>query len=125
MISCPFLLNLNFTHQHGFIKSISTATNLLTYLLTHLNSQRLSAHKSKPIQLLLTSAKPLIKFLILFCYINPVILDCLFVILIGCKVTCRLRFSVVPTLENSSSPFPMVRSAIMLHFGTSVVQYCY
>jgi hypothetical protein len=73
----------------------------------------------------LCSPQPLIKFLILFCYINLVILDFLIVTLIGSKVTYHLVFLLLVLHVTLPHISHAVTSATILHFGTSVVQYCH
>jgi hypothetical protein len=106
MISYPFILNKFHSTQHDFIKSKCTAVNLLTYLIL---SQFLSVHKDRPIQYIFTSAKPLIKFLVLFRYTNSVTLDSLIIIRISWfRNYVSSKFSAVRTLGDSSLPFSVL-----------------
>jgi hypothetical protein len=84
MISSPFILNLSFTYlSMVLLNQVLLQPIYLNSITAPINSQ------GQTDSIFFTIAKPFIKYHILFCYINSVILDSLIVILIGSEVTYR------------------------------------
>jgi hypothetical protein len=103
IISFFFILNLNFTPLSTVLLNESLLRQI--YLLK-LYQSFCQFTRADGFNLFCAPAKPLIKFPILFCHMNSVILDSLVVILIGSEVTYHRDFLSFAVYGSLSQLFP-------------------